>query len=423
MLPDIINPSYLPSAIAPANEDSFILTYRPLSNPVGASKFDLRTTPIDSACIDLSRTLLTAKFKILLVDGTDLKPEVGVHVGCVNDALASLFPQLTVLLNDQQVSQCSYNNLASYLTNRLENSVDYRRSVLNPILWQEVTGNTQGSDTTTEFTNVAEKIALSKEVTVAGKINSPLFHQKKLLPPGVSLGLGLVLSPVDLFLITNKPEPMKIHITDISLKVRYVRPPQNLLQELQESMLTTPFLLGYNRSDIRVFNIPATFTTFNEQNIFFGKIPQRIIAFFTPSVNLTGSLTTSPFKWTHSKLTDYSFNFNGASIPTNKIPFDLDNKKAEELYLYTLGQLGITESGVTPSYSYDDFINDTFLLCQNFNTDVSINAATKPGSSGFIGIDLKFKVALAASLSLVLVSYYPNSVLSINPDKSVTNEF
>jgi len=414
VIPDIISPSYNVSAVLPTPEDSYIVKYRPLSSPKNANKIDFETNVNETCAIDPNGVLLFVKFKVVDTEDKPL-PAVpaGKFLGCISDGLNGLFSNVTVSLNNYQVSNSSDHHLSSYLINLFNYPSEFRKTALVPAGWQEYSEDEVGTSTASAFTTMQTRLGASAEV------NAPLFLCQKFIPPGVKLGLNLVKSATDLFLVTSLAKT-KVQIIESWLQVRYVRIGPQLLSSLQSAMLKTPYLISYVKQDVRSFTIPATFKNYSEMNLYYGKLPSRIIAFFVPTTRLKGSAEKSCYKFTHANLNGFNWIYNDSTLPHEPIPFDMATGKAEELYYHTLSQLNMTAPPyTTSSLSYESYCKDFFFLACNFQRDQSYTHATKPNNGGFIGINLSFSKALTENCSLVLYAEYANTAISISPDGSV----
>jgi len=426
-LPSVIDPSYVTTMNAMPSEDSYVIKYRPLSGAKGSNKIEFSSTRSPDCVIDLSATQLSISFKVLLADGKNVPAVIpaseGVeaqYLGTVSDMLGSYFTSMSVSLNNTLLYQNSHQNYLSYVVNLVNYSQDYRKSVLYGSGWGEYGADNVGSSEGAAFKTSASRISESRECHLIGKLNSPLFMQHKMAPCNVELGLSLIQSAPELFLITNLKSALKLELQSAELHVRYIRLKSSLLSPLQEALNKSAYKISFARTEVRSYTIPIGFSSFTQHNVHYGPIPSKLIAFMVPTKNYKGSFLTSPFKFSHANLNSFCFMYNNTEIPLNKISFNMKEGRAEELFDHVNRQLGVSTSPTTtPSFTYENFTQDFFMLAQLLNIDVTSSASTFPGTMGTLGISLGFQDNLTESITLVLISQFANSVISIAPDGGV----
>jgi hypothetical protein len=417
MLPPKIDPSFNP--LPPSQEQSFYVNLRPLGSVAGAKKFDFSSGKNSELCIDLSKTELMVKFRLLTSAGKvmdDLDAEGKEKLGLINNVLGSLFSGLTVYLNNQVVSQCSNHHYSSYISSLLNYTSSYQSSILSAAGWSDVSLDSVGTDTAFAYNNYKDQVLTSGVVTVKGRIQSPIFLQEKLLPPNVELTVSLLQNDPKIFVYTNLADMPTVEILDCQLSLRYIKLKPSLLQALTSSLISRPYLINFARTEIRTFALAKGMTRYSAHNIHFGKIPSRTIAFFVSTDNYQGKKDSSPYKLTNVNLKDHRFIYNSVNLPPTKIEYDMSKKAGVELYFHVCKQLGLDVAGPTPNYSYGMFSNDTFLLAQSFTSDVSVSEATTPGMVGSIGLELDFASALEANVTMLLYSQYDDGLVTIDKD-------
>jgi hypothetical protein len=415
-LPSKIDPSFNPPP--ESQEQSFFVNLRPLGSLAGAKKIDFSSGKNTECCIDLSKTELLLKFKI---NGPDGKPyataPTGKKLGLVNDILGSFFSGLGVSLNNQLVSQCSNQHYLDYLTCMLEYDREYWSTILSAAGVSQISISGIGDEKDFAYTTSSVAVAKSAVVTVKGRIHSPLFMQEKLLPPGVELSLSLVQNDPKVLLYTDIDPLPTIEIVDCQLSLRYVKLNPPLLNALMTSMATNPYLISFSRTEIRAFSLAKGLTSYSAHNIHFNKIPSRAIVLFVPSANYQGDITNSPYKFSNANLREHRFVYNGVNLPATKIDYDMSKKDGVGLYYHVCKQIGLFDKTPPPRYTYEMFANDSFLIAQDFDNDVSISEQTLPGKSGSLGLEVEFASALAANMTMLMISQFDDGLVTIDNDQ------
>ena len=138
--------------------------------------------------VDLSKTLLTVKAKVINADGTNLG--AGAKVGVVNNFLHSLFKQVDVFLKEKQVTQATGTYAyRAYVENLLNYGPAAKQSQLTTALfYKDTAGKMDVADPTlagghgnaglrTRYVFSGE----SKTIEMTGPIMSDIFMTERLL--------------------------------------------------------------------------------------------------------------------------------------------------------------------------------------------------------------------------------------------------
>lgn len=416
-LPAVIDPQFTGNVLDPPAEESVVVRHRPIGSLSGATKIDFEVLKTPNFAIDLAATQLGFKFVIRKKDGTKLAAlAADKHLSVANLIHSSFFSSINVNLNGYQVANCANHNYYSYILSQLSYSGDYKKSILRSAGYEDETANTVGKTTGTAFKALASIVEKSNEVYVINRIDSPLFLQKKFLPPGVQLSLSFSQASPAFFLQTNVDD-VRVEILDAELFVRFVRIRETILNTLQEQLNTKAYIIPILRNEVRTITLATGLTSYAIPNLHLNIIPHRIIFALVPTTNYQGSLTTSPFAFTHCNLTDYNFSLNNVSIPLCKLNFDFSKKNAIEIYNHVNRQLNLHATPTSaPALGYDKFLAEWCIFAQCFHFDTSANQLSGPDASGCLGLNLTFGSALTANTTLILISEFSKSQIHIEKD-------
>lgn len=395
-----------------------IIRHRPIGSLSGATKIDFEVLKTPNFAIDLAATQFGFKFVIKKKDGTSLTAlAADKHLSVANLIHASFFSNLNVSINGYQVANCANHNYYSYILSQFSYSADYKKSILHAAGYDEETSGTVGKSTGSAFKLLAARVEKSNEVYVINRIDSPLFLQKKFLPPGVQLSLSFVQSAPNFFLQTNLGDDLKVELLDAELFVRFVRIRETYFNALQEQLNSKAYIIPILRNEVRTITLATGLTSYAIPNLHLNLIPHRVIFTFVPTANYQGSLGTSPYAFNHCNLNDYNFTLNNVSIPLCKLNFDFSKKKAVEVYNHVNRQLNLHADGsATPSLTYDKFLTEWCIFAQCFHFDVSANHLSGPDATGCLGLNLSFASALTANQTLIIISEFSKSQIHIEKD-------
>jgi hypothetical protein len=418
-LPPVIDPAHVSKKRKA--ENSFTCRHRPRTPISGASRIEFLTNKNYDCALDVSKTELSVRFKVVKKDGTGVEPAKGKIFSLINNVLFSFFNTMTITVNQTQVSQNVLSHYLSYFIALFNHSSDYRQSALVSSGWFEQEHNMVGAKTSTVHATIADMIKSGKEVAFVGRILNPFFLSTKFLPPATELGLTLIPNTTEFMIFTDIDDAVKIEFTEIELITRYVKLPPQIHANLKEAMNTKPYIYNYNKTDIRSFVLSTGIKNFNAFNIFSGQIPSRVIFTMADSDAVAGSKGTSPFKFAHNNMKSFKFVYNDVQIPINDLKYNLKGVEGMELYNYVNGQLSLNRSEqFSPMYTYEQFLNDFFCISTNFQDDVSVSPLTTPYSPGSLSLEISFEDALTKNLTLILLAEFDQSYFEIDKNGVVT---
>ena len=101
-------------------------------------------------------------------------------------------------------------------------------------------------------------------------------------------------------------------------------------------------LYPYTKKEVRVQTIPTGSSSFNWENMFQGKKPERVIVGFVKSKALNGDYTTYPFNFEHCNITQIALYNDGLPVGGNpiKINFSKTSITVKRTYTNLLQSLG-----------------------------------------------------------------------------------
>lgn len=421
-LPAAIDPTYLNFSSAPPSEKSVLVRLRPLGIVTGASRIDFSTGKINDCVIDPSSVEINVTVRMVDSKGAELKDLTdGQYLMAANGCLNSLFQSIVLTLNGKQIYQSTHFNYVSYLCTTLNCTSDYKASVGRSFGWFDVAS-------TSEMLSVPAKEHMkiflnSTKAQFVGKLSCPALSSNKFLPPNCDLGISLSLAPPEVFVVSNVAD-VKYEICDIEMQLRYIRLEAPLLLTLREQMKSKPYLFPYQNCETRAITLPKGVTAYSIPNLHITKIPSRIIFTFILTSTFQGDVKLSPYTFTPANLNYFSYTLNGVRVPLNQLKFSTATKESMiELFHYSNSQLNLDAEGPSPNLSLLKYSGDHFFVATNFGKDISANDLTSPDRlSGALSLDLNFSTALAANHTLLVISEFSKSVVSIYPDGVISTE-
>ena len=96
----------------------------------------------------------------------------------------------------------------------------------------------------------------------------------------------------------------KVIITEVMLKAAMVGIHPDILKSHACTLKDKPAIYPFNRADVKTFAVPKGQYNINQDEIFEGKIPNRLVLGMVSADAYAGDLTKNPFNFKH-----YNFDF------------------------------------------------------------------------------------------------------------------
>ena len=366
--------------------------------------------------VDLNNTRLKVKFRIVKADGTAM---AGGLCGPVNNILHSMWQDIQVSIRGRPVSDPS--NLYPYRA-YLANLLNYSQEIWdNRLMTEGWIVDTAGEkmndpDPTAAGTNEAleQRAAMykdSKSMTLIGRPHCDIFHQGKLLPPGVDMTIKLFPAD-DNFALMYKTDGVKykIDIQECSLIMRNKQLTEALELAHRQMVQTRNFRIHYTRVQIKTLSIPKDVMTWSFENVYTGLLPDRVIVVLVKDKALAGDNTENPFYFTNYDIKRMEMRRNGISVPRLGYHPDFDKGEVMEGYLTMQEQLGFMLGDKCVSITPQDWSDGSTIFAFKV-TDGPIGpgdiSPRSRSAEGNLRIEIDFSKQVAESLKVVLLSEAP----------------
>ena len=166
-----------------------------------------------------------------------------------------------------------------------------------------------------------QKLAKNSQlVDMCGPIFADTFNMSRYLLNEVDVRLKLFQSKHDFRLMSSVAgKKYKVIITEVMLKAAMVGIHPDILKSHARALKDIPAIYPFNRTDVKTFAVPKGQYNVNLDDIFQGKIPNRLVLGMVSADAYAGDLTKNPFNFKH-----YNFDFmclyaNGQSVPAKAL--------------------------------------------------------------------------------------------------------
>ena len=249
-------------------------------------------------------------------------------------------------------------------------------------------------------------LAKSAQLELIDKLRVDIFNQPKYLINDVDVNVSLTRS-INEFVVKYKPDPLKtailpvIKLLDASLFVRkqvlypsLILSHQKLLENGQRAKYAT------KKTEVTV---PQGNTSFIEENVFLGTVPNRMVIGFVESSSFNGSYAENPFKFNHFGACYLSVCVNGIPTPIKPLNLDFEKNMYLQAYYMLFTSLGLNSKNHGLLIDRESFKNGSTLFAYDLTAmdkaDPNLWISKKSGS---VKIECHFKKALSKAVNLIV---------------------
>ena len=242
---------------------------------------------------NLASLKLYIKGAVKTTEKGNLTDKDDVAIG--NNFIHNLFSRISVTIGQNQ-SRLIYDdyNYTSMLhivdeKERLDQSLNSMVFIPNNGITIKVPGTED-----TEYMSYAARKALcknSKPVYLFGPLFADLLDMNSFLPKNVPVSIQMEKNKITRYMEATITEGREFDffISDISIYVDLVLPPQALSQSIEDTLATKNGIYRFNHLDVKKFVIPQNITSINIPRIWQGTLPRRFAFAFLPQLSYDGN--------------------------------------------------------------------------------------------------------------------------------------
>lgn len=376
--------------------------------------------------IDLANTYVYVKAKVVKGNGADLAEADPVVP--VNLWLHSLFNQVDMSLNEKLISPSSNTYpYRAYLETLLSYGPAAKNSHLTAALWYKDTpghmdshvgDNNEGARVRKTF------VQTSREADMMGKLHLDLFFQDRYLLNNVDIKIRLVRSKDSFALMAGGANPsFKVTIVDATLFVRKVKLSATVqsahIKCLQKGTAKYPI----RRVDVKVFSVPRGNLTVNQENLFLGQLPKRVIVGCVDSDAYNGSYAKNPFHFKHYDINFLALYIDGQQVPAKPLQPDFDREKCVRSYttLFTAtGQMCQDEGN---HVSRKDYVQGYTLFAFDLTPDLcEVGSHFELTKQGNLRLEIHFGEPLPNTINVVTYAEFEN-IIEVDRNRNVIFDY
>lgn len=424
---------YAPYVVQTGVEKRYRMEVAPVSAITHGSPIEFKYTPVERVFVDLAHCALKLRVKITAADGANIAQ--GVEVGTIANVMDGLIERLDVQLNDKLISdQNSLYGYQSYVEKLLTYGKKAQQSWMTFEGWyldtpgQLMDFHTANGSPNTALVKRAALFAESREAEFQGRLISDIFKQPLHLIPGVSIELKIRPAPDDF--VIKSPAPAqgqadrnyRLVITEARFMVSclLVTPSVAIAHEQQLHRQNARYMLP--RVTMKTLSIAQNMTSITQDNLFMGKLPERIVLGFVRTSNMTPGKRHNPWNFEPFELNYLTLIVNGECVPHRPYQPNFDNNHyiTELCDLYEAANKLYSDEGL--EINRENFGQGFALYAFDLSPDRLCPASLSPPRTGSIRLEAKFGgQGLPATVQVLIHAQY-ESIIEIDAQRNVIQE-
>ena len=378
---------------------------------------------------DLNNIFLYTKVKVVKGDGTDC---VGADsVGPVNYFMHSLFEQVDITLGDTVIT--SPTNTYPYralLEAQLSYSNDAKKTQLTSALYYRDSprhmDNTQTAEGANRNKGLVQRTKLtgeSKSLEMVGKLHCDIFAQERFLLNKVPLRIRLVRSKDAFSLMTGAANPAyKVKMESAFIMARRAEVSSSVFLGHQRALQHGPAKYPIKRVVCKYFSIPRGNTATNQENLFQGQMPTRIVMGIVDADAFNGNFKKNPFNFQHNDMSEVALRVGGLKEPIKPLTPTFPGQSLLS-YLSLLVGTGKFGKDEGCGFTRDEHAYGYCLHAWDLSADLAESSDHfQLMKNTSVRLELKFKQALPHSVNVVVYAEFENMIM-IDADRNVTTNF
>lgn len=392
--------------------DVYYEEIRPLSQVSSDGPFEFKISGQNSMdYLDLKNSQIYVRLRVTKADGTALTTE---KVGPANLFLQALFSTTEVTLQNKATITCSYNPYRAYIPTILNFGSDAVSSQLDTQLFHmddsDSPGVTDPSGTNNGLFMRSQMIASSKRIDLQGPIFHDLFSMSRYLINQVDMKIKMYRSATNFCLLTGDSNDYRLNIEDIYILVKKIRVNPAVIYGHSKILEQQNALYPFTRTECRSQSIATGSTSFNWENMFQGRKPEKVIIGFVKSKALNGDYKTNPFNFENCGIQHIAVYSDGLPVGGNPLKLDFtksDGTAIMRAYTNLLLYAGKWRENEGNALDRKHFIDGStlfaFQLEPNFSHHGDYLTLVKNGN---VRLEVQFKTGLTGNFFSLLIPCY-----------------
>ena len=349
-------------------------------------------------------------------DGKDLADaDVVTHT---NLWLQSLWNQLDVMFQQKLVSSSGTNYAYKAMMDVLLNyEGDAAGTQLQTQLYYKDSAgsmdNTKSSETPLNQGLIRRNMLAkgSAFIDMEGPIYADVFQMPRYLLNEVDVHVKLFQNKNSFRLMSSVPnKKYKVIITEVMLKAAMMGIHPDILKAHSRALEDGPARYPLLKTEVKTFAVSKGQYNVNLDDIYQGKIPNRLILGMVSADAYSGDLTKNPFNFKHYKSDFMCVYANGQSVPSKALQPKFSSGNYVEAFqtLFTGMELDGKDAGIECSRT--DYAKGYTLVVFDLSSEVTDVAVQTVHKQGNLQLEVRFAEALPEAINVILYASFPGEI-------------
>ncbi|XP_069109462.1 uncharacterized protein F54H12.2-like [Argopecten irradians] len=405
-------------------EKMYFVDCRPVSQISGSGPIEFHISGQSSDYLDLRRSQLFVKTRILKQDGSPLV--ANESAAFVNIPLHSLWGQVDVSLQGKVLSGNSGNYAyKAYIQSLLNYGTSTKATQLSAQLYYQDTpgsmdetdpdGNNSGLFSRNEFT----KGSLS--VDLIGPLAEDLCRLDRYILNGVNVEIKLYRNRNAFVLMSGESNPnYQIELQEVIFRACRVQVNPGVLVGHNKALEISPAKYPFVKTEIKTASVPTGQTSFIWDNLYQSKLPTKIVVGLVSADALTGSYDKNPFNFQPFNASTIGVYVNNVSVPSR--PHKLDLTGSGQCYVTAYRSLyeiaGKADLDANNGIDRDDWPEGYALVGFQIQPQFGTEQYLSLSHQANVRLEINFDSSLKETVSCIVYSEF-NDMFEIDQSRSV----
>lgn len=405
--------------------------YHPIATLSDSAPIEFEVSGNGSEYVDLANSILKITAAIRRGDGSNLEADDDDIVGPVTNWLHSLFSQVDVSLNNVLLSPSTRNYAyRAFIETLLSYGPSAKNSFLTAEMWKEDTPGHVDKAVVTDnlgFAWRAGRTARSKKVQMMGRLHSDLFFQDRYLLNNVDLRIRLVRNKDEFCILTSSNDKSyRVEITDAVFFARKVSVLPAIRMAHAKALEKGTAKYPIRRVATKVFSVAQGAHIINQENLYLGRLPRRLVVGFVDNRAYNGHKKYNPYHFKHYGLDFLALYVDGNQIPAK--PLQPDFREGGEgdgyvrSYLSLFEGTGRLHQDVGNGIAIEDYPKGYTLFAFDLTPDLSDQCHFQPVKDGNLRLEAHFREGLPHTINVICYAEFDN-VVEIDRSRNVIFDY
>jgi hypothetical protein len=398
---DIFTPPVIQTSVTAGDYQHF----KPIQALVNDGPITFLVPGTGDAYVDMGKTMLYVKMRI--IDGA-----AGAAYGAaqdysvVNNLLSSLFSDVKLEFNQTTVS--STNGMYAYRA-YFEQLFNYNETAKNSHCTAQLfymdEANKFSDLTSTAHVQRKKFIGASKEVELVGRLHCDVLNCGKYLLNEIDMRFTFTRNTAPFVILAAAGLTPKIEIQDISLLVRKVALNPSVLVAHAQILNTTTAKYPYKKVEMHNYTIASGLYQKTIENMFLGKVPNRILFGFCKNSAFSGTINENCFDFENFNVSQLTLSINGKIVGSSPYKINYATNGCMLPFIFTFINSGNIFYDDGYGVDRDSYKNGYCMYAYDLTPDLAANEPySSPQQQGNVRLEITFGFPLPCVCNLVVHS-------------------